>query len=73
MSEIRDKMLYGRAIKKLLLRMTRYTIFFNHLARSRNIAGLLLERRSRKEKEQPLKLIERRYLLYRRSPVSSIS
>lgn len=47
-----------RAIKKLLLGMTRYIILFNHLERSRNIAGLLLEQRRRKEKEQSLKLIE---------------
>ena len=60
LSEIRDKMLHGicRAIKKLLLGMTRYIILFNHLERSRNIAGLLLEQRRRKEKEQSLKLIE---------------
>jgi hypothetical protein len=43
--------------KKLLLRMT-YTIFFNHLCRTRNITGLLLEQqRRKKEKEQFIILV----------------
>ena len=41
-----------RAITKLLVGMTYYTILFNHLERTRNIAGLLLEQRRRKQKEQ---------------------
>jgi hypothetical protein len=54
MSEIRDTMLRRicRAITKLLVGMTYYTILFNHLERTRNIAGLLLEQRRRKQKEQ---------------------
>ena len=54
MSEIRDTMLHRicRAITKLLVGMTYYTILFNHLERTRNIAGLLLEQRRRKQKEQ---------------------
>lgn len=51
-SEVRDILLYRicAAIKKLL-RMACYTILFNHLRRTRNIAGFLLEQRRRKEKE----------------------
>lgn len=51
-SEVRDILLYRicAAIKKLL-RIAYYTIFFNHLGRTRNIAGFLLEQRRRKEKE----------------------
>jgi hypothetical protein len=52
-SEVRDVLLHRicGAIKKLL-RIAYYTILFNHLERTRNIAGLLLEQRRRKEKEQ---------------------
>ena len=60
MSEIRDTMLRRicRAITKLLVGMTYYTILFNHLERTRNIAGLLLEQRRRKQKKQLSYLIE---------------
>ena len=55
-SKIRDTMLHRicRAITKLLAGVTHYTILFNHLGRIRNIAGLLLEQRRRKEKEKSM-------------------
>ncbi len=54
-SQIRDAVLQRicSAIKKLLERMP-YLIFFHHLERTRNIAGLLLEQRRRKEEEKLL-------------------
>jgi hypothetical protein len=54
-SEIRDKALQKifMAIKKLAEKMMIYmTINFHHLERARNIAGLLLEQRKRKEEEK---------------------
>jgi len=61
-SKIRDSMLQRicAAIRKLLEKMP-YMIIFNHLERTRNIAGLLLEQRRRKEEE---KLIMHRYEKY---------
>lgn len=54
-SEIRDSLMKRicSAIRKLLDRMA-YTTVFNHLDRTRNIAGLLLEQRRRKEEERRL-------------------
>ena len=54
-SQIRDAILQRicSTIKKLLERMP-YMIIFNHLERTRNIAGLLLEQRRRKEEEKLL-------------------
>lgn len=52
-SEVRDglmRRIYA-AIRGLLERMS-YMIVFNHLDRTRNIAGLLLEQRHRKEEER---------------------
>ena len=57
-SEIRDTVLQRicTAIKKLCVGMTtRYnntTLIFNYLERTRNIAGLLLEQRRRKQREK---------------------
>ena len=55
-SKIRDTILHRifQAITKLLPGVTHYSILFNHLERTRNIAGLLLEQRRRKEKEQSM-------------------
>jgi hypothetical protein len=46
-SEVRDSLMQRicAAIKKLLERMMSFMIIFNHLDRTRNIAGLLLEQR----------------------------
>lgn len=54
-SEIRDSMIQRiyAAIKKLLEKMS-HLIIFNHLDRTRNYAGLLLEQRRRKEIEKNL-------------------
>ena len=54
-SEIRDSLMKRicSSIRKLLDRMAYMTVF-NHLDRTRNIAGLLLERRRRKEEERRL-------------------
>jgi hypothetical protein len=53
-SEVRDSLMQRicAAIKKLLERMMSFMIIFNHLDRTRNIAGLLLEQRRRKEEEK---------------------
>jgi hypothetical protein len=53
-SEIRDSLMQRicAAIKKLLEKMMSFMIIFNHLDRTRNIAGLLLEQRRRKEEEK---------------------
>jgi hypothetical protein len=61
-SEVRDVMLQRicLAIRKLLERVA-YVVIFNHLERARNIAGLLLEQRKRKEEE---KLMMHRYEKY---------
>ena len=55
MSKVRDVVLQRicTSIRKLLERMA-YMIIFNHLERARNHAGLLLERRRRKEIEKDL-------------------
>jgi hypothetical protein len=52
-SEVRDNIMQRiyTAIKKLLDKMA-YKTVFNHLERTRNIAGLLLEQRRRKEEER---------------------
>jgi len=52
-SEVRDGLMQRiyAAIRNLLERMS-YMIVFNHLDRTRNIAGLLLEQRRRKEEER---------------------
>lgn len=52
-SEVRDSLMQRvyTAIRHLLERMS-YTIVFNHLNRTHNIAGLLLEQRRRKEEER---------------------
>lgn len=52
-SEVRDSVMRRiySAIRNLLERMS-YMIIFNHLDRTRNIAGLLLEQRRRKEEER---------------------
>lgn len=54
-SEVRDAVLQRIciAIKNLLMKMT-YAIIFNHLQRTRNVAGFLLEQRRRKEEERVL-------------------
>ncbi len=54
-SQVRDTILQRIcfAIKRLLKRMP-FMILFNHLDRTRNIAGLLLEQRKRKEEEKLL-------------------
>jgi hypothetical protein len=57
-SEIRDDVLQRiyTVIEKLCLGMTAYnnstTLLFNYLERTRNIAGLLLEQRRRKQRER---------------------
>jgi hypothetical protein len=54
-SEVRDSLMQRicAAIKKLLEKMMMsFMIIFNHLDRTRNIAGLLLEQRRRKEEEK---------------------
>ena len=52
-AEVRDSLMQRicTAIKKLLEKMS-YMIIFNHLERTRNIAGLLLEQKRRKEEEK---------------------
>jgi len=52
-SEVRDNLMRRiyAAIRSLLDKMS-YMIIFNHLDRTRNIAGLLLEQRRRKEEER---------------------
>jgi len=61
-SEIRDSLLQRIciAIRKLLERMA-YTTVFNHLGRSRNIAGLLLDKRRRKEEEMLIMHMHEKY------------
>ena len=53
MSEIRDPLMkrIASAITRLLAKV-RYTIIFDHLERSRNMAGLLLEQKRRRERER---------------------
>jgi hypothetical protein len=54
-SEVRDSLMQRicAAIKKLLEKMMMsFMTIFNHLDRTRNIAGLLLEQRRRKEEEK---------------------
>ena len=53
LSEIRDPLMkrIADAIVRLLTKI-RYTIVFDHLDRSRNMAGLLLEQKRRKERER---------------------
>lgn len=52
-SEVRDSLMRRicAAIRKLLGRMAHRTVF-NHLERTKNIAGLLLEQRRRKQEER---------------------
>jgi hypothetical protein len=47
-------------IGKLLARIGCTTIVFDHLERSRNIAGLMLEQRRRKEREKMMDLLAMR-------------
>jgi hypothetical protein len=67
MSEIRDNVLQRicTAIKKLCVGMTAYNnntrLLFNYLERTRNIAGLLLEQRRRKQKERIILLNQYNY------------
>jgi hypothetical protein len=44
------------AIGKLLAKIGCTTILFDHLERSRNIAGLMLEQRRRKEREKEMEM-----------------
>jgi hypothetical protein len=61
-SEIRDSLMRRiiSAIGRLLARMGCTTIVFDHLERSRNIAGLLLEQRRRKERERAMEHYEQK-------------
>jgi hypothetical protein len=60
MSEIRDPLMkrIASSISKLLATI-KYTIVFDHLDRSRNMAGLLLEQQRRKERERFMERIVR--------------
>ena len=62
MAEIRDTMMRRIVfvIGKLLVKMGCTTIMFDHLDRSRNIAGLMLEQRRRKEHERMMDLFSAR-------------
>ena len=53
LAQIRDSLMrkISSAIAKLLAK-ARYTIIFDNLERSRNIAGILIERERRKERER---------------------
>lgn len=65
MAEVRDAMMRRTVtvIGKLLARMgLSTTIVFDHLERSRNIAGLMLEQRSRKERERMMELLSAKAL-----------
>lgn len=57
-AEIRDVVMKRIVfvIGKLLAKIGCTTIVFDHLERSRNIAGLMLEQRRRKEREKEMKL-----------------
>lgn len=57
-AEIRDLVMQRIvvAIGKLLAKIGRTTIVFGHLERSRNIAGLMLEQRRRKEREKEMEM-----------------
>ncbi len=59
-SEIRDSLMRRiiSAIGRLLARMDSTTIVFDHLERSKNIAGLMLEQRRRKEREREMEYYE---------------
>lgn len=61
-SEIRDSLMRRiiSAIGRLLAKMGCTTIVFDHLERSKNIAGLMLEQRRRKEREQAMEYYETR-------------
>lgn len=61
-SEIRDSMMRRivSAIGKLLTRMASCTIAFDHLERSKNIAGLMLEQRQRRERERMMEMLAAR-------------
>jgi hypothetical protein len=64
MAEVRDAVMRRTVsvIGKLLARIGATTIVFGHLERSRNIAGLMLEQRSRKERERMMELFSARAL-----------
>ena len=57
LSEIRDPLMrrIAGAIGRLLEKI-RYTIVFDHLDRSKNVAGLLLEQKRRKERERLMEM-----------------
>lgn len=70
-SEIRDSLMRRivYAIGRLLTKMGCTTIVFDHLDRSRNIAGLMLEQRRRKEYERAME----HYGIRRFAPLSLCS
>lgn len=73
-SEVRDPIMQRicAAIRNLLERMAYMTVF-NHLERTKNIAGLLLEQRRRKEEERRLvHLYEKTYLLSNAAEIISL-
>ena len=57
MSEVRDLVMQRirNVITKLLLKI-KYTLVFDYLDRSKNIAGLLLEQKRRKEREKMISM-----------------
>lgn len=71
MAEIRDSVMRRIVfvIGKLLARIGCTTIVFDHLDRSRNIAGLMLEQRRRKEREKVMDLLGGRALGLRYVPL----
>ena len=71
MAEIRDSVMRRIVfvIGKLLARIGCTTIVFDHLDRSRNIAGLMLEQRRRKEREKVMDLLGGRALGLRYMPL----
>ncbi|MEM2139574.1 hypothetical protein [Nitrososphaera sp.] len=66
-AEIRDLVMRRIVfvIGKLLAKIGLTTIVFDHLERSRNIAGLMLEQRRRKEREKAMEMAS----LYRFAPL----
>jgi hypothetical protein len=74
-SEVRDNIMQRicSAIRHLLYRMG-HRIVFNHLERTRNIAGLLLEQRRRKEEERKIShLYEKMHPLYQLQGMAFLS
>ena len=70
-AEIRDSVMRRIVfvIGKLLARIGCTTIVFDHLDRSRNIAGLMLEQRRRKEREKMMDLLGGRAFGSRYAPM----